>query len=352
MSRPSFGPCDAGLKLGHADGQQRGTVGLAIRRAVERPARHGAGGGVGDNQLDIAVHGVRRCRVVGALPHLVERVDAKRPTALNQSLELSGARPQHDRLHVPNVATAPEVDPAVLGPDRPSSAPAVESRTARGGGVRDSRPARRGAGSRAGIRRHPGSSGARCGSPAGTAARVDGCRAFGPGWRSRIWPTRGRSCVASPISARAGSKSKRRVPAPSQRPCVVRCPTGPSCAGNRRVAWSCTCPVGKSGYFCKHCVAVALEVSDHEPEQRQPRQAERADGPDLRRYLAGRARSPAGGGVTFTITDSTGRRSGPVRRLLRWRHGRSGVADRVRRRGGAGGVPRLPPAVGSAVTGR
>jgi uncharacterized Zn finger protein len=54
-----------------------------------------------------------------------------------------------------------------------------------------------------------------------------------------------------------------------------------------KVAWSCTCPIGESGDFCKHCVAVALEVSHHEPGQRHPGRAERADGPDLREYLAG-----------------------------------------------------------------
>src|SRR5262245_31649675 len=34
MSQPSLGPCDTGLKLGHFDSQQRGTVGLAVRRAL------------------------------------------------------------------------------------------------------------------------------------------------------------------------------------------------------------------------------------------------------------------------------------------------------------------------------
>jgi uncharacterized Zn finger protein len=54
-----------------------------------------------------------------------------------------------------------------------------------------------------------------------------------------------------------------------------------------KVAWSCTCPVGETGDFCKHCVAVALEVSDDEPERRQPGRVERADDPDLRTYLSG-----------------------------------------------------------------
>jgi hypothetical protein len=81
---------------------------------VERVGADQAGG-VGERcqqnselGADVAVGGVGgRCHVVGALPHLVERVDAERPTALNQSLELSGAWPQHDRLHVPSVPTGP-----------------------------------------------------------------------------------------------------------------------------------------------------------------------------------------------------------------------------------------------------
>ena len=53
-----------------------------------------------------------------------------------------------------------------------------------------------------------------------------------------------------------------------------------------KVAWSCTCPVGEDGDFCKHCVALALEVAGDEPEQRQPRRAEPDDGPDLRKFLS------------------------------------------------------------------
>ena len=51
-----------------------------------------------------------------------------------------------------------------------------------------------------------------------------------------------------------------------------------------QVAWSCTCPVGESGDFCKHCVAVALEVGDDEPERRQSGPVERTE---LRTYLSG-----------------------------------------------------------------
>ena len=54
-----------------------------------------------------------------------------------------------------------------------------------------------------------------------------------------------------------------------------------------RLSWSCTCPVGEDGDFCKHCVAVALQVTADEPERRHPRQAERVDGPDLVKYLSG-----------------------------------------------------------------
>lgn len=55
----------------------------------------------------------------------------------------------------------------------------------------------------------------------------------------------------------------------------------------RKVAWSCTCPVGDEGDFCKHCVAVALHVAEDEPERRQPRRAELDNGPDLGDYLSG-----------------------------------------------------------------
>lgn len=52
-----------------------------------------------------------------------------------------------------------------------------------------------------------------------------------------------------------------------------------------RVTWSCTCPVGQDGNFCKHCVAVGLEVSADEPADR--RSPKRGEERDLRRYLDG-----------------------------------------------------------------
>lgn len=53
------------------------------------------------------------------------------------------------------------------------------------------------------------------------------------------------------------------------------------------VSWSCTCPVGEDGVFCKHCVAVALEVGSNQFDRRQPRRANQDDGPDLDRFLSG-----------------------------------------------------------------
>jgi len=54
-------------------------------------------------------------------------------------------------------------------------------------------------------------------------------------------------------------------------------------------AWSCTCPVGEDGSFCKHCVAVALEVAEPEPASQGTARTRKRPGeePDLRRYLAG-----------------------------------------------------------------
>ncbi len=54
-----------------------------------------------------------------------------------------------------------------------------------------------------------------------------------------------------------------------------------------KVSWSCTCPVGEDGDFCKHCVAVALEVAGDGPGRRQPRRAKVDQGPDLGTYLSG-----------------------------------------------------------------
>lgn len=55
-----------------------------------------------------------------------------------------------------------------------------------------------------------------------------------------------------------------------------------------KLSWSCTCPVGEDGDFCKHCVAVALEVARPEREPKRPARTKRKAGePDLRTYLAG-----------------------------------------------------------------
>lgn len=54
-----------------------------------------------------------------------------------------------------------------------------------------------------------------------------------------------------------------------------------------KVFWSCTCPVGEDGDFCKHCVAVAIEVASDEPAEHPPRRAKGDDGPDLDTYLSG-----------------------------------------------------------------
>lgn len=53
-----------------------------------------------------------------------------------------------------------------------------------------------------------------------------------------------------------------------------------------KVAWSCTCPVGEDGTFCKHCVAVALDEAG--PDRKSKRPDKRNDEePDLRKYVAG-----------------------------------------------------------------
>jgi SWIM zinc finger len=51
--------------------------------------------------------------------------------------------------------------------------------------------------------------------------------------------------------------------------------------------WSCTCPVGEDGTFCKHCVAVALEVAEPEPAAKRPERRRSSKEPDLRQYVAG-----------------------------------------------------------------
>lgn len=53
------------------------------------------------------------------------------------------------------------------------------------------------------------------------------------------------------------------------------------------IAWSCSCPVGEDGDFCKHCVAVALQVSGDELERPVPRRARPGNGPDVGKYLSG-----------------------------------------------------------------
>ena len=50
--------------------------------------------------------------------------------------------------------------------------------------------------------------------------------------------------------------------------------------------WSCTCPVGEDGTFCKHCVAVALEVAEPEPAAKRTARRRPSKEPDLRQYVA------------------------------------------------------------------
>ncbi|HEY3924177.1 MAG TPA: SWIM zinc finger family protein [Acidothermaceae bacterium] len=56
-----------------------------------------------------------------------------------------------------------------------------------------------------------------------------------------------------------------------------------------KVSWTCTCPVGDDGDFCKHCVAAALEVADDGSDRAgtRARRAKRDAGPNLRTYLSG-----------------------------------------------------------------
>lgn len=54
-----------------------------------------------------------------------------------------------------------------------------------------------------------------------------------------------------------------------------------------RLSWSCTCPVGEDGEFCKHCVAVAVEVAVPEGAPGRSTRPRGEQQPDLRRYLAG-----------------------------------------------------------------
>lgn len=55
---------------------------------------------------------------------------------------------------------------------------------------------------------------------------------------------------------------------------------------NPEVTWSCTCPVGEDGTFCKHCVAVALEEAGPDRKSRRPDRRNDEE-PDLRKYVAG-----------------------------------------------------------------
>lgn len=52
-------------------------------------------------------------------------------------------------------------------------------------------------------------------------------------------------------------------------------------------SWSCSCPVGEEGEFCKHCVAVGLEVAGAERDPKRPRRTSGGKQPDLRTYVAG-----------------------------------------------------------------
>jgi uncharacterized Zn finger protein len=53
------------------------------------------------------------------------------------------------------------------------------------------------------------------------------------------------------------------------------------------ISWSCTCPMGEDGDFCKHCVAVGLAVAVEAAESKPSRKELRRDEPDLRTYLCG-----------------------------------------------------------------
>ena len=53
-----------------------------------------------------------------------------------------------------------------------------------------------------------------------------------------------------------------------------------------KVAWSCNCPVGEEGTFCKHCVAVALEEAGPDRESKRPDRRSDEE-PDVRKFVAG-----------------------------------------------------------------
>lgn len=54
-------------------------------------------------------------------------------------------------------------------------------------------------------------------------------------------------------------------------------------------AFSCTCPVGEEGFFCKHCVAVGLKLSEADAPSTEL--GPRGPTADLRRHLEGLAKS-------------------------------------------------------------
>ncbi len=51
-------------------------------------------------------------------------------------------------------------------------------------------------------------------------------------------------------------------------------------------AWSCNCPVGEDGTFCKHCVAVALEEAGPERTSKRPDGAN-DEKPEVRKFVTG-----------------------------------------------------------------
>ncbi len=55
----------------------------------------------------------------------------------------------------------------------------------------------------------------------------------------------------------------------------------------KSISWSCTCPIGEEGVFCKHCVAVGLTVAGGEPLPSPTAKAAPLAETDLRRYLSG-----------------------------------------------------------------
>ena len=57
-----------------------------------------------------------------------------------------------------------------------------------------------------------------------------------------------------------------------------------SCRSSR-IEYSCSCPVGEDGNFCKHCVAVALAWLEEESTIRDPNISAVKHKPDLRSFL-------------------------------------------------------------------